>query len=41
MNIGMGWVAFWTFAGKVAICATVIWVGSDALDAARTIWSAP
>ena len=39
MDIGMGWVAFWGFAGRVAICGTVIWIGVDALETARAIWA--
>ena len=38
MNMNMGWVAFWGFAGRLAICATVVWIGADALETARVIW---
>jgi hypothetical protein len=39
MNVGIGWVAFWGFAGRLVICATVLWLGLDALETARTIYA--
>lgn len=39
MRTGMGWVAFWSFAGKAVICGTLLWLGFDALETLRAIYA--
>lgn len=38
MDIGMGWVAFWGFLGKLVIAAAAVWIAVEVLDLLRAIY---
>ena len=38
MNIGMGWVAFWDFAGRLVAAGACVWIALEAAGVARAIW---